>query len=87
MIERLHDLIFQNCRNYGSRVYVGSCRISVINSSSPLPTMELFFWILLGMYQDSRGPEAPVKGIARRRTSGTSSTKAPVVPGADFLKG
>ena len=31
MIEILHDLIYQNCRNYGSTTYVGSCRISIIN--------------------------------------------------------
>ena len=29
IMETLHGLIEQNCRNYGSLVYMGSCRISI----------------------------------------------------------
>ena len=32
MIEILHDVIYKNCRNYGSIVNTGSCRIPIINS-------------------------------------------------------
>ena len=31
MIENLHNLIYQNCRNCGGIVQTGSCRISIIN--------------------------------------------------------
>ena len=32
MVKTLHDLVYQNSRNYGSIVYVESCRIYIINS-------------------------------------------------------
>ena len=38
MIEILHDVVYQNVpnpRNCGSMVYIGSCRISIINSRKP----------------------------------------------------
>ena len=33
MINSLHDSTYQNPRNYGSTVDIGSCRIDIINSS------------------------------------------------------
>ena len=33
MIEILHDFVYQSLGTDGSSVYVGSCRISIINSS------------------------------------------------------
>ena len=32
MIEILPEIIYQNPRKYGSRVYMGSCRIDIISS-------------------------------------------------------
>ena len=34
MIEFLHALIYQNPRNYGSLIFMGSCRIDFTNSRS-----------------------------------------------------
>ena len=39
MIEILLGLIHQNFRNSGPIVNIGSCRISIINSRTPIPTL------------------------------------------------
>ena len=36
LISILHDFIHQNHSNYGNIVYIGACRISIINSSDGL---------------------------------------------------
>ena len=41
-IEILHDPIYRNYRNYGSAVYVGSCRIPIINSTTSVFSDFLF---------------------------------------------
>ena len=40
MIELLHELVYQNYRSYGIIVYMGSCRIYIINLSSTVAHLD-----------------------------------------------
>ena len=49
MIEK-YDLIYQSCRNYGGIAYMGSWRISIINSSNAGVPRKERRWFLSGLF-------------------------------------